>query len=345
MSRPFRILRNVAISLGALILVLAVAGVLVVRSMWFQNYVKQTIITSTEDSTGGKVEVGTFHFEWKHLTAVVTDFVIHGTEPGSSAPLVRVARVQLNLRLFTSLHHLWDITYLGVDGPQANVIVYPNGQTNIPSPRRKSTSSNSPLETIVDLAIGRFELTNGLITLAAQKHELNVRGNNLRAQLAYNILSQEYRGQLSLQPVYVVSGRNTPVDFTVNLPVVVSRNRIDVHDASIFSSASALTLNASIEDLRKLKVSAHATGHIALADLKNAANLPLSLQARNVPSVMDLDANASTANNTIDVNRLRLSLGRSNIEASGNLKRWARFPESSGIGRIGKARERTEFSQ
>ena len=98
----------------------------------------------------------------------------------------------------------------------------------------------------MNLAIGRFELTNGLITLAAQKHELNVRGNNLRAQLAYNILSQEYRGQVSLEPIYVVSGRNTPVDFTVNLPVVLSRNGIDVHDASIFSAASSITLNASI---------------------------------------------------------------------------------------------------
>ena len=64
-----------------------------------------------------------------------------------------------------------------------------------PSPRQKSTSNQSPLETVVDLAIGRFELTNGLITFAAQKQALNVRGNNLRAQLAYNILSQEYSGQ------------------------------------------------------------------------------------------------------------------------------------------------------
>ena len=115
---------------------LGIAGVLVVQSAWFQNYVKQTIVTSVEDSTGGKVEIGTFHFEWRHLTAVVTDFVIHGTEPAGAAPMLRVARVQLNLRLFTSLHHLWDITYLGVDGPQANVIVYPDGHTNIPSPRR-----------------------------------------------------------------------------------------------------------------------------------------------------------------------------------------------------------------
>ena len=142
MNEPngFRIIRNAAIALGALIVVLAIAAILVVRSAWFQNYVKQTIIASTEDSTGGKAEIGTFHFDWTHLTAVATDFVIHGTEPAGAAPLLRVARVQLNLRLFTSLHHLWDITYLGIDRPQANVIVYPDGHTNIPSPRQKSST-------------------------------------------------------------------------------------------------------------------------------------------------------------------------------------------------------------
>jgi translocation and assembly module TamB len=334
MSRPLKILRNAAIAVGALILLLGIAAILIVQSNWFRNYVKQTIISSTEDSTGGKAEIGSFRFEWRHLSAVVTDFVIHGTEPAGTAPMVRVAQVQLNFRLFTSLHHLWDITYLGVDQPQANVIVYPDGHTNIPSP--KSTSSNSPLETVVDLAIGRFELTNGLITLAAQKHELNVRGNNLRAQLSYSILSQQYRGQVSLQPIYVVSGRNTPVDFTVNLPVVLSRDQIDVHDASIASSASAITINASIQDLKNPKLSAHAAGHIALADLKNAADVPFSLKAAKVPSVIELDANASAANNALDVMGLRLSLGQSNIQASGSLAQGLSFNSRLALGELGR---------
>jgi translocation and assembly module TamB len=255
----------------------------------------------------------------------VTDFVIHGTEPAGAAPMVRVARVQLNLRLLTSLHHLWDITYLGLDRLQANVIVYPDGHTNIPSPRRKS--NNSPLETVVDLAIGRFDLTNGVITFAAQKHELNVRANNLLAQFSYNILSREYRGNVSLQPIYVVAGRNTPVNFTVNLPLVLARDRIDVHDASIASSTSAITLNASIEDLKNPKLSAHAAGHVALADL--------SIKAAKSPPAIDLDANANMANGAIEVTRLRMSLGRSNVEASGRLNGGLNFQSRLALSELG----------
>jgi translocation and assembly module TamB len=321
-----RILRNAAIALGAFIVALAIVGILIVQSGWFQNYVKQTIVASTEAGTGGKAEIGTFHFDWTHLTAVATDFVIHGTETAGAAPLLRVARVQLNLRLFTSLHHLWDITYLGVTSPEANVIVYPDGHTNIPAPRQPA-SGNSPLETVVDLAIGRFEITNGLIAFAAQRHELNIRGNNLRAQLAYNILSQDYTGKLSLQPIYVVSGRNTPVDFTVSLPLTISHNRIDLHDASIFSSGSSITLDASIQDLKDPKISAHATGHIALADL--------SVKAGQSPSVIDLDANASMANSAIEVTKLRLSLGRSNVEASGSLNGGLSFQSRLALSELG----------
>ena len=50
-----------------------------------------------------------------------------------------------------------------------------------------------------------------------------MKGNNLRAQLWFNLLTQGYKGQVSLQPLYVVSGRNTPVVFTVTLPVVLER--------------------------------------------------------------------------------------------------------------------------
>lgn len=326
-----KIVRNAAIALAVLIVALGIAGVLVVQSAWFQNYIKQTVITSTEESTGGKAEIGSFHFDWRRLTAVATDFVIHGTEPAGAAPMLRAARVQVSLRLFTSIHHLWDIAYLGIERPQANVIIYPDGHTNIPSPR-PAAASESPLETVADLAIGRFELTNGLVILAGQKQALNIRANNLRAQLSYNILSQEYRGQLSLQPVYVASGRNTPVDFTVRVPLQISRNRIEVQGASIASSRSAIQLDASIQDLKNLKMSAHATGHIALTDLKNAAGVPAPPGAANNASVVDLDANANIANNGIEFTRLRLALGQSSIDASGSLSGGFNFESRLALG-------------
>ena len=173
---------------------------------------------------------------------------------------------------------------------------------------------------MVDLAVRRFELTNGVLTLNSQKQAFNIRGTNLRAQLWYSVLKQGYQGKIALDPLYVISGRNTPVKFTLTLPIALERDRIELHDAKISTPSSEILINASIENLRNPKTSMHIQGRLALADLKNAGNLQLDLDRRGLLSTVDLDANATVADNTIQVTGLRLTAGHSEIAASGKLK-------------------------
>src|SRR4051794_33213880 len=117
MSRPMRILRNVAIGVAAMIIVTLTAAFFTVRTEWFRTYVKQKIITATEDGTGGRVELGSFSFDWRRLRVGLSDFVIHGSEPAGAQPFVRAARVELYLRLFTSLKRPFELAYLGIERP------------------------------------------------------------------------------------------------------------------------------------------------------------------------------------------------------------------------------------
>src|ERR1700693_5920280 len=320
MSKPARIIRTIAIAVAALLIVVIVAAVYVIQTDWFRAYVKQKIIVSTEESTGGKVDVESFSFDWRQMRAVVTGFVIHGSEPAGAAPFLSAQRVQVDIRLFTSIHHILDVTYLGIEKPEGNVIVFPDGHTNIPNPKQKSTSNETPLETVVNLAVDHFELANGLLTVASQQQEVNIRGNDLKGELWYNVLNQGYRGQLSFQPLYVASGRNTPVNFTVTVPVALQRDRIDFHDARISTALSSVVINGSVESMRDPKISAHINGRVALADLKNAGDLPIVTGLKTLPSGVDLDGNAVVTGNSIQVNGLRLSIGHSDLEASGTLK-------------------------
>jgi translocation and assembly module TamB len=99
MTRSMKILRNVAIGLVALVVLVTAAGVLVVHTKWFRNYVRENIIAATEEGTGGRVEIGSFSFDWTHLSVAVTNFVIHGNEPASSPPYLSAARVEVRVRL------------------------------------------------------------------------------------------------------------------------------------------------------------------------------------------------------------------------------------------------------
>src|SRR5580693_3728055 len=320
MTRRGRILRNIALGLVAFVVVVGVGGILIVQSDWFRDFVKRKIIASTEEGTGGTVEIGLFQLDWKHLRLVASDFVIHGSEPPSGPPFVRAARVQLDARLFTSIQHFLDIAYLGIESPRANIIVFPDGRTNVPTPKPSPKAEPTALETAMDFAVGHFELNKGLLIFESRKQVVNVRGDNLRAQLWFDALKQGYRGDLSFEPVYVASGRNTPVRFALKLPLSLRRDRIEFHNATITTPKTSVLINGSVENMRDPKITAHINGHVALVDLKDVSNLPIESDERNVPAALDLDANATVANNGIQVTGLRLGLGQSNLEASGTLK-------------------------
>ena len=319
-ARAKKILRISVIALVSLIAMVAVTAIIVVRTAWFRDAVRSEIVRQTELATGGTVEVGSFSFSWANLEAVVTDFVIHGNEPAGAAPFVRIARLQVNLRLFTSLRRLYDISYLGVDSPQANIMVLPSGQTNVPSPKQKSTSNKTALETVVDLAIGRFDVRNGLFTFNEQKTPISARGDNLTARLDYNFATQRYAGRFSVNPLHVVQGHNMPLDFSVTAPVVLERDRISVSDAKIGTANSGIQISATVDNLRDPRTSAHVTGRIALVDVQKATGASLALNAANVPQTIDADISAYMDASRITINNAHVAFGQSNVDGSGALE-------------------------
>src|SRR5690242_17072019 len=157
-------LLRIGLGLVGLVVLVGITTIIVVQTDWFRNFVRQKIITATEEGTGGRVEIESFAFSPRRLEAVVTNFVIHGKEPQGAAPWVRAARVQVNLRLFTSLRRILDVSYLGVSQPQANIMVFADGTTNIPEPKNKPESNTTVLDTVIDLAVDRFLISDGLVT-------------------------------------------------------------------------------------------------------------------------------------------------------------------------------------
>ena len=81
MTRPKRIILWIAGSLAGLVLLLGLTALVIVRTDWFRNYIRTKIITYAEEATGGTVDLKSFGFDWTHVHANLTGFVLHGTEP------------------------------------------------------------------------------------------------------------------------------------------------------------------------------------------------------------------------------------------------------------------------
>jgi translocation and assembly module TamB len=322
MTRGWRIARNIALGMAALLVVVVVAAWFAVQSDWFRNYVRETIVSSVEDGIGGRVEVGDFRFDPGSLHAVVRDFVIHGKEGAADPPFVAIERVELYLRLFTSFTRLYELSYLGVEQPRVNVRVLADGSTNIPEPRNKNAPNQTALESVVDLAVGSFRIERGMLDLFEMKQPLDLRARDVQAEMTYSFVTHSYAGRLAMEPLYVVQGRNTPVVLRVNVPVKLASDRIDLDKATVSSGASRIALSGSVTNMRNPVVDARVQGTVASDDLVRAGLLPQSGERM----VMDLDAAAMAGKDTIRISQLHLRAGDSSIEASGNL----RDPKDSG---------------
>jgi len=131
---------------AGLAMALIIAALFIAQSGWFREQVRGRIVSEVEKSTGGRVEIGSFTFDWHTLTARVLDFVIHGTKPEGSQPLFRARSVTVVLKIISVFERKVDVQSVDVDQPHAYLIIYPNGSTNIPEPKVPRRSNKTAVE-------------------------------------------------------------------------------------------------------------------------------------------------------------------------------------------------------
>ena len=341
MTRRRKIVAIIAASLAGLILIAFIAGLVILRTDWFRNMVREKIIAAVEDATGGKVDIASFTFDSSHLRAQVRDFTIHGLEPATTAPLFHANLVQVDLKLLSPLKGFVDIAYLLVDSPRANVIVYPDGHTNIPAPKiQPKSSGKTGVETIVDLAIGRFDLRNGALTFAERQSAINASGASLRAQLAYHTLGSSYSGEIDISPLHVQSAANPPLNVDVKLPLTMEKDKITLANAQLTTPQSQIVLSGSMDHLVAPRTSAHVNAKLALEEIKRALGAALPLDTAHGPRFLSADVTGSMDGDRIQIQSARVSLGHSDVEASGSLRDPGRansvlFRSTVALGEIG----------
>lgn len=323
MSRRTKLILSILGGLASLILVVGISALFVLQSDWFSNYVRQKIIATTEESTGGKVDLGSFQFDWRHLTVRIRNFVLHGTEPRTEHPLLTVDLLELRLHLFSGIAHTIDLAYIGVEKPEVNLIVFPDGKTNVPQPKVKSQSSNNnELQTVVDLKVGEFLLQNGLLAYSQQKTAFSGRGENLRVLLNYNTLHPSYSGSIQIDPLLLTSGTRPPLQAHINVPVTIESDAIRVAGATVTTAASNIGLNASLEHLNAPDIQAHLNANVSLPEMARSFDLPIDVSGRDVPKQLtaDLGLRMDDKNNVLRLDTANIALGKTTFAASGTVR-------------------------
>lgn len=321
MSKRKKIFVWIAASIGGLIVVLIVASILVLRSAWFANFVREKMVATIEESTGGSVQIGSFQFDWTHLTVRIRDFVLHGTEPPSDAPLVRVPLLEVHLKLLSGIYHAVDLEYVGIQHPQVNLIIFPDGKTNIPEPKVKQESSNSNgLETVVDLKIGKFDIENGYVQVAQQKTGFSGRGENLRLLMNYNAARPSYQGNLWIDPLLLAESNRPPLNVHVNLPITIEKDGVALANAKLTTEQSQIVLNASVRNMNAPVVNAGLNANLSLPEMQRSFELPIDSNAKGAPKLLAAQFAMHMDKNSIEIQTAHLALGDTTFQAVGTLR-------------------------
>lgn len=287
-------LRHLPLSIAFLALLASAAATglyLWASSRGFEDSVRRRLISLLERSTGGQVEIASFHWELLHLQADAGGIVLHGLEAPDEAPFARIEHLQARLSLIGILSPSLRLRDLQITAPELHLIVYPDGSTNQPQPKRRGNSARSPLDTIFDLKAGHVAVARGVLALEEREAAfdfqnrftlLDFSANDLSLLVAYNPASgprpESYRVQASASDLSLSRSRIPPEHGTATLSLDLMRNQIELRSLTIHSFSGGvphtLEISGALRDFNRPRWDAHAVGEIDLRLLDPATGFP-----------------------------------------------------------------------
>ena len=247
MRRIIKVALYTLAGLAAGAVVCVIAALLVIQTAWFHELVRQRMVREIEDATGGRVELGSFDFDWRTLTVTVRNLVIHGTEKPEEAPLARADLVRVGLKVISALEKRVDLESVLVERPQVNVIVYADGHTNVPQPKAARKPHRDAIESVLDLAIKRFNLVDGVMQAGIRRLPLDIRGENLRAAVLYQAAPARYEGDLTFRDLDVKLGARPALAIEVDTHWALARDRLEIRRARFGLGESWLSISGVAE--------------------------------------------------------------------------------------------------
>ena len=169
-KRPSRLrrflLRHLPLAAGGgLLLFIVLLGGLYtwMSSAGFEDFVRRRAIANIESATGGHAQIASFHWRLLQLEAEMNGLVLHGVEDPGEQPLFAADRLSVKLSILDLFSPRILLRSLALDHPVLHMIVYPDGSTNMPTPRRRSSSNDNAFDQFFNMKAGQIAVRKGVI--------------------------------------------------------------------------------------------------------------------------------------------------------------------------------------
>jgi translocation and assembly module TamB len=229
-----------------LLVVLLGAGVAVVRSRVFHQYLLATAVRYAQQAIGGRVELGDFTFQLWGLRADLYRIAVHGREPNPRTPLFSADHLAVDLGLVSIWKRKVDLQEIVVDHPVVHLSVDSQGRTNLPQtpPPAPGTKPVS----LFDLAIGHFVVFEGEIYYNDRQTRLDAEVCDLQTQVSFDASKTAYGGALSYHQGHVQFGSFSPLQHDFQTRFTATPSRLTLDSMALASAPFRISADVRLED-------------------------------------------------------------------------------------------------
>ncbi len=291
-------LRHLPLTVAAATVLLAVATTFLLiwaSSAAFEDLVRQRIVHRIETATGGRVEIASFHWSLRHLEASATGVVIHGLERPSEAPYARIQRLRVRLSILGFWSPRVVLRDLEVFRPGFHLIVYPDGSTNQPHPRKPARPGRPALDTLFDLQAGHVAVEQGELDYENRAAAFDFQNRSLPLDLdaadvslrlayvpAQNGNPESYRIQAGASHLNLFRGNSRNAMQTaqgrVETTLDLTRNAAYLRSLRLSSGTHDLNISGSLQDFARPRWQAKALGELDMRMLDPITGYPFAPQ-------------------------------------------------------------------
>ncbi|MDT8068060.1 MAG: translocation/assembly module TamB domain-containing protein [Terriglobia bacterium] len=239
----------------------------------FRNLVRIWLEHRIEATTGGRATVSAVRWNLSKMEFEATDLTLHGLEAPSEKPFAHVDRVFARVQVRSFFHREFDFDYLLVDHPTIHIIVYPDGTTNQPVPEKKRVSDRTPVEQLVDLAVGKLQLNNAELIFNQLTIPIAVDANDVTFSSSFDHKEKRYDGRLGLGKLEAHVDGWRPLPTISEMEFSLYRDRGVIRKLSVRSGKSSLEASGTISDFEHLAADLKYNAHIDVREMAATARI------------------------------------------------------------------------
>lgn len=271
----------------------------------FRQSVRIKVVTELERITGGRVELQSLDWKWTTLQCDARGLTIHGLESPAEAPYAHADHISVGIRIKSLLSRQIALSNVVVDHLAIHLIVYPDGSTNQPAPKRQLPSAGASPERLFDLGVNHLEVRDGMLLLNQEQIPFAITGDGVSAGMSYSPSENGYDASLSISLASARWRNLPPQRGTIDMQLLLRSTDAEIRSLRITMPGSTLEASGSLRNYNHPEAQMGYKASLNLADAGKLARVPELRSGRaNLAGNLDYRDNRYSTRGSLQVAKL-----------------------------------------